>query len=377
MRDARQRGHKSRITLARVAEHAGVSVTTVSLILANRNGWIEQFHPATVQRVRASAETLGYRRNLFAGGLPSGEQPFFALVLREAETAIDSWHYWAFQGALLEGVNAAAERQSLFAVMSTMQGSATADGAMKVEAIMEGGVFGTILRTPGAKVEELVRTRQAQRYPVVAVFPERVGEWPTNAIDLDNTLAGRTAGKLLAAARRRHWLLVHYERMTEAHRLRYEGFRQLAREVGVKQTEISLPLKVDEDGAARLLGPRFEQETPDAVYALDSVSSIGAVLGCLRARLTPGSDCAIVGCDASQWRIPGLPRITSVDVSWRHVGVLAVEHLLRARDNRGRFRTVLLKPRVVEADTCPVPAKFQPERLSGSSMAHDLSGVAG
>ncbi len=351
----KQRPAQSRVTLANVARDAGVSITTVSLILGNRDGWIEQFHPDTVQRVRSSAERLGYRRNLFASGLPSGDSPFFALVLREADANVRDWSCWAFQGALLEGVSAAAEGQGVYSVVTSLHGRASGGDPGKASAIIDGGVFGTIFQSPRAETEELILAQLGRRRPVVVIFPERTASWPTNAIDMDNLAAGRTSGQLLAAAKREHWAMVRYERMTEAHQLRCEGLTQVARESGVNLITISLPLEVDEDNAAELLATHLERGGVDAVYAVDSVASVAALRGCLRAGLSPGGDCLIVGCDASQWKIPGLPRITSVDVSWRQIGAIAVEQLLRARMSNGRFRTVLLKPRIVEADTCPAP----------------------
>ena len=89
-----------RVTLADVAEKAGVSVTTVSLILSGREGWLSQFHPDTIKRVREYAERLGYRANLFALGLPTRAAVFFALVVHDVDKdTVTAWHHWAFEGA--------------------------------------------------------------------------------------------------------------------------------------------------------------------------------------------------------------------------------------------------------------------------------------
>ena len=65
-----------------------------------------------------------------------------------------------------------------------------------------------------------------------------------------------------------------------------------------------------------------------------------------------------MGSDASLWREPGLPRITSVEVSWRQVGTLAVKRLVRAsQGGQAEFKTILVRPQIVEGDSCPVPAQ--------------------
>ena len=66
-----------RVTVAGVAERAGVSTTTVSLILSERQEYLRQFHPDTIKRVRDTARRLGYHGNLFASGLPTKASPFF------------------------------------------------------------------------------------------------------------------------------------------------------------------------------------------------------------------------------------------------------------------------------------------------------------
>jgi len=72
------------VTLAKVAENAGVSITTVSVVLSGHEGNLKQFHPDTIAKVRQTAERLGYCANLFASGLPSNAPPFFAMVIRWA-----------------------------------------------------------------------------------------------------------------------------------------------------------------------------------------------------------------------------------------------------------------------------------------------------
>jgi len=359
-----------------VAEDAGVSNATVSLILRNRRGWVEQFLPETVQRVRASAKRLGYRRNLFASGLPSGESRFFALVLRQADPNGSEWNSWAFQGALLEGVSAAAESQGIYAIVTTEQGRTDGPDTGRVSGIIEGGVFGTIFQSPSAQTEKLIRAQLDRKSPLVAVLPERPASWPTNAIDRDNLAAGRTAGGLLVAGSKQRWALVCPQLMNETQRLRCDGLIQVARESGASLSNICLPQNMDENTATEILARRLGRRDIDAIYAVDSVASMVSVRGCLGAGLEPGNDCLIVGCDASHRKIPGLPSVTSVDVSWRQVGVAAVEQLLIASTNQGLFRTVLLKPQIVEGDSCPVPHNVKPEHRLTFSPTHRLNGIA-
>ena len=64
-----ERAERRAVTLKDVAEAAGVSVSTVSRILDER---IASPRSTSAQRVRAAADRLGYRRNVFASSLRRG-----------------------------------------------------------------------------------------------------------------------------------------------------------------------------------------------------------------------------------------------------------------------------------------------------------------
>ncbi len=361
---------KPRVTIETVAEQAGVSPATVSRILSQRPGWLEQLDPDTVRKVRAVAEKLGCQRNHFAGGMPSGSLPFFALILHQTNGSLEGWHHWAFERTLLEGMNAAAGQRAVYPVVVTMRADGDDVDTAQARRLVDGGVFGAIVCTPGASLESLLRSRLNHRQPIIVLFPRQLSAWPTNAIGVDNRAMGRIAARLLASRSRERWALIGYEQMTEAQQLRAEGFLQAAGEAGAWPVTIRLPLGADEHDAARRIVQYLQREAADGMFAVDSSASIGAVLACLRAKLSPGSDCDLVGYDASLWHAPGLPRITSVDVSWREVGTLAVKKLVRAsRSSRPGFKTILVRPRIVEGDSCPVPTRFRAARHESSAGA--------
>src|SRR5690606_7909972 len=93
-----EKNRKSRPTIQAIAQRAGVSRATVSLILTNRPEVVARFKPETVQKVRTLADALGYRANLTAISLRSAYPTFFGLVLRGSGRAdAISWHHQAFE----------------------------------------------------------------------------------------------------------------------------------------------------------------------------------------------------------------------------------------------------------------------------------------
>ncbi|MDU7767453.1 MAG: Mal regulon transcriptional regulator MalI, partial [Serratia marcescens] len=68
-----------KITITDVAQQAGVSVTTVSLVLSGKG----RISPTTVEKVNQAIEQLGYVRNRQAATLRGGESGVIGLILRD------------------------------------------------------------------------------------------------------------------------------------------------------------------------------------------------------------------------------------------------------------------------------------------------------
>ena len=70
------------VTVKQIAQHAGVSASTVSHILNNRG----QYNEKTRARVKQTADDLGYRPNRFAQGIRKGRFDCISLVLAHCPT---------------------------------------------------------------------------------------------------------------------------------------------------------------------------------------------------------------------------------------------------------------------------------------------------
>jgi LacI family transcriptional regulator len=351
----------SRVTLAQVADQADVSVTTASLILSGKPHWLEQFNPDTITRVRDCARKLGYRANLFASGLSTHSTPFFALVVQDIEQErTAAWHHWAFEGAMLAGAIAAGTSSEKYPVVTAVPREANEEATRPVRNIIDGGVFGTIVRTPSKTLEKYLKKRLKSEHPLVVVFPRKISDWPTNALDIDNVALGESVGTILNHRKRRCWAVVRYTQYRPLHRIRIEGLEKVARKANAEIKTLRLPIGVDEEQAGDIVARRFKKIKPDGVFAVDSISSVGSLLGLAKMGVTPGEDLDLVGCDVSSWQGSGLPRITSIDISWKAIGKRALQALVAAADSGNpKFKTILIKPSVAQADTCPVPADMR------------------
>lgn len=359
----KKKARKGRVTLALVAERAGVSVTTVSVILSGREEWLKQFHPDTIARVRMTAEELGYHANLFATGLPGKGSSLFALVLHDLrEDVVGISRLGVYEGALLSGVVRAATQRSLYPVAAAIHGETDDAGLQEVERIIDGGVFGSIVRTPNPLFEKFLRTRMKEGYPVVAVFPSKLTNWPSNAIDVDNEAVGQTMGRLLGGRARKKWLVVQYQKPSFSLKLRADVLNRRAKEENASLHWVRVEANVDESAVCDQIAESQKRVRADGVLAMDNILSVGSLLGCVKLGMRPAEDFDLVGCDCSAWQSVHLPTITCVGISWLEVGAVAVEELAKMQQNgTSSFDSIVLEPRVVPGGTCPVavdhPAK--------------------
>ena len=298
---SKTRFHGPRVTLSEVADDAEVSTTTASVILSGREAGLSQFAPETVQRVRRSAERLGYSANLFASGLPSGGSPFFAMLIHNIgiEQEAGDWYMWGFEGDLLAGVIRTAAEAGAYPIVIRAGHDTNGTASQPVERIIAGGVSGVIARTPGVTIEKTLAARLRQGQPVVIVFPDCLDNWPTNAIDVDNQAAGRTAADLLARQGRKQWALIVPESALESQRLRQRGFTAAAAEHGASVSVIEVPAAecANKEAARGYLSARLRGQPFDGIFGAESVVSIGVLLAALGVGLRVGTDFNLVGCD--------------------------------------------------------------------------------
>lgn len=344
-----------RPTMQAIADCAGVSRATVSLILTNRPDIVERFKPETVAKVREIALELGYQTNIMALSLRAAHPSFYGLILRGAGVAdAISWHHQAFEGQFLAGALEVSRLLNLYPVLAT-QDSPDAEAALnRARGVIDGGVFGAILRTPRSVLNETIRKQIEQGLPVVIVFPESAADCPSNAIDVDNVAAGKLAGRLLRDAGRQRLVLIRDEMAWDAIHRRNEGLLTIAQESGSAVEIVEVPAGMDAETVEAFLAQKLKTIRPDGIYTASSVTGVEALMACQAAGLRVPEDAALVGSDAALWRAPGCPAITSVDVSWYKVGELAVRKMVEMQEaEESVFDNLALPPQVRPGGTCP------------------------
>ncbi len=349
---------KPQATLQRVANHAGVSKATASMILSGQENYRKLFNPQTVSKVCRSAAALNYRTNVFASSLGKNKTPFFALVIPGSGYETWSWRYDAFESLLLGGVLAVSSETNTYPIVLTLSVDATEPRIQAVEDIIAGGVFGTIARTPPPPLASSLRHQLKHGYPSVVIFPEQGHDWPSNVIDADNVRMGKAAGEIFAQNGRRKWAVICFKTRSVSQNQRREGLQSAAKHHGAKLQVIQLPQTLETGAIKDMLISRFLRSSPDAIFGVNARAAVGALLATSQRGQKPGDDVSILGVDAAHWgeESPYNTSVTSLSVSWREAGKTAIQQLLQMRSSgEATFPNTFLPLVLTVGQSCFVP----------------------
>ncbi|MBI5834062.1 MAG: LacI family DNA-binding transcriptional regulator [Armatimonadetes bacterium] len=173
------------VTMADVASAAGVSRSTVSLVLNGRHESVG-LAADTVARVRAVAESLGYRKNELARAMITGRNPFLCLLTPVVADELSS--------RCLAAAVAEAERHGQYLhVLASGQDDAACAAA--VERCIELRPAGVVAWNLPAKVQAKLST-ELDRYeiPLCAMQPFHGGQPLAPALDHLFDLGHRRVG---------------------------------------------------------------------------------------------------------------------------------------------------------------------------------------
>jgi len=319
-----------RTRAADVASAAGVSQTTVSLVLNGHEGHVSE---ATRTRVLAAAESLGYHLNASARQLASGVTHTLGLVVRQSSDQVAGD---AFLAAMLRGLASVARTAGYRVVVEPLGPS---DGtyaqllrAQQVDALVVSG--------PRVEDEELVRL-VADDFPIV-IHGSRP-DLAVPSVDVDNEAGARLAVEHLLSMGHRRIACVVFDLSYTSARERLAGYIAALKAAGIEPdlnliAETGYRAADARDAATRLL--RHQEFT--AVFAAADLTA-AAVLGAVRAtgRRIP-DDISLVGFDDIPLAEFLDPPLTTIRVPASQVGEAVGQALLdRLAGRRDATRTIL------------------------------------
>ncbi|WP_343235883.1 LacI family DNA-binding transcriptional regulator [Streptomyces sp. SID10815] len=274
----------ARVRMRDVAEHAGVSVRTVSNVVSG----YPHVSPDTRAKVQRSLDELGYRMDYLARGLRSGRTGFIALAVPFLTEP-----YFA---ELAQAVIRAAGRRGI-----TVLVEATAGDSEVERRILDGGltnvadgVLLSALTVPAADVGA-----RKPDFPLVMLGEHSVGDqFPR--VGIDNVAAARTAVRHLVEQGCRR-IVALGQNGSENGRQRTEGYRQAMSAARVRRVNW---LVVPVEYWTRELGYAAVRELlegdgplPDAVFAFNDALAVGALRALDASGVRVPEDVAVAGID--------------------------------------------------------------------------------
>lgn len=302
------------VTLKDVALASGVSISTVSRILDERT---PSSRSETARRVRETADTLGYRRNMNASSLRRGATGTIGvLVPRLTDTVM---------ALMFESVEQAARSRGQFAVVATC-GDEQDDERRATETLLDRGVDALILAT--ARLDDALPASLRSRGIPHALVLRSDGVSPSSLGDDD--AGGYLAVRHLVDLGHVHIAVVTGPWFTSSARARLAGAKQALDEAGLSLTDddvISGGYGVD-DGIAAGKALLSRRDRPSAIFAANDNIAIGVCSIAQSLGLTIGVDVSIVGYNdiplAARLPVP----LTSVRTPFDLIAATAMDLLL-------------------------------------------------
>ncbi len=342
LHNMREDEETGRVTLAQVAEKAGVSVSTVSKVLNGRH----DVSAPTRMRVERLLEAHGYRRTLKS----ACEAPLIEIVFHELDSI------WAME--LIRGVENVAKEHGASVVL-TESGTRHAPDPGWIEGVLRRRPLGVVLvfSTLPAEFKKQLRSRGI---PFVIIDPAGDPEPDVPSVGSANWSGGLAATRhLIECGHRRIAIITGPEDML-CSLARLDGFRSAMSVAGL-EVDPALVTFGDfhvEGGYARAMELLGRPDRPTAVFAGSDLQALGVLEAARVHGLRVPHDLSVVGYDdvpIAQWASPAL---TTVHQPLRQMAEEAAQMLLRLRaEESTATRLELATSLVVRKSTGPPPGQ--------------------
>ncbi|APY90239.1 LacI family transcriptional regulator [Streptomyces alfalfae] len=337
MRDDEETG---RVTLAQVAQRAGVSISTVSKVLNGR----QDVAPPTRVKVERLLEAHAYRRTTRS----AHEAPLIEIVFHELESI------WAME--LIRGVENVAKAHGAGVVL-TESGTRHAPSPDWLEAMLQRRPLGVVLvfsALPGEVKQQL----QARSIPFVIIDPAGDPNPDVPSVGSANWNGGLAATRhLIECGHRRIGIITGPEDML-CSRARLDGYRSAMSMAGL-EVDPGLVLFGDfhvEGGYDRAADMLSLPRPPTAIFAGSDLQALGVLEAARVHGLRVPHDLSVVGYDdvsIARWASPAL---TTVHQPLRRMAEEATQMLMRLRAREPvSTRLELATSLVVRKSTAPPP----------------------
>lgn len=333
------------VTLAEVAQHAGVSASTVSYVLSGKRS----ISVSTRERVELSIQQLGYHPNAGARALASSRSNIIALMV-----PLRTDMYVPIMMEIAIAVATTARTHGYDVLLLTGE-----EGPAAVRRIAGSSLADAmILMDVELHDERLPLLRDTERAAVLIGLPADTDG--LTCVDLDFEATGALCVEHLAGLGHREVAVIGeaaavYERHTGFAERTVDGIRAKARETGVRV--LHRPCEGGYPAMAQTLSRIFDERPGTTGFVVQNESAVEPLLNLLRqqGRAVP-EDVSVVAICPEQVATQASVRLTSVAIPAQEMGRRSVEQVVAKLSGRGTDEVELLAPELtVRESTGPAP----------------------
>jgi LacI family transcriptional regulator len=302
------------VTIAQVAEEAGVSAMTVSNVMNGKPGASEE----TRRRVLEVAGHLGYRPNLAARNLKAGRSGLVGLI------ALDLTSQYGLE--ILRGVaDELADAEQELLVNATYQEAAREKD--RVEFLGRGLVDGVLMIAPVLE-DKTVKLLQRQKLPCVIIDPRRL-DVPLPRLSVDNYHGMRLGTQHLIDLGHTKIAYLRGEKDLESTSIRFQGFKDAMRLAGLEVDEhLVASCEFSYASGFRAAARLIDEHRPTALVSGADLMALGAIDAARSRGLTVPTDFSVVGFDDLPQAAQSFPGLTTVRQPLHDMGQKAARALL-------------------------------------------------
>ncbi|MDY6875764.1 MAG: LacI family DNA-binding transcriptional regulator [Chloroflexota bacterium] len=313
---------KSRPTQRQIAKEAGVSRTTVSLVLNDVPG--VRIRPETRQRILDVAHRLNYYPDAAARTLVSGRTHTIGFVLCQSPDRVFAD---AFLPDVLRGVGDAVQENGFRVLIHSVDDVAASEAYIGL--VREKHTDGIILSGPRSDDQQLARLK-AENFPMVLL-----GQLPDSDIpfvDVDNVGAARQAVEHLVGFGHRYiGMITNAPLEYTAARDRLAGYRQALEGANIPLDEelIRYGDFREESGRVAMRQLLNLPQPPTAVFVASDLVAFGALVAIKEQGFRVPHDVALVGFDDVQLAHYVDPPLTTIRLPAYRLGYRAATLLTK------------------------------------------------
>lgn len=331
-----KKNRNSHITLKQVAEHAGVSRATASLVVRNSPNVSEK----TRKKVMDSINELGYIYNRIAANMRSERSLTIGLIITDISNT--------FFSELLIGAQHALEERGYTVLLGTTFDSDTKQNKL-LSTMLEHRVDGIILCPASETSKETIDRINNLDVPIVSAV-RKLPNLHCDYVGINYKMGAELAVKYLIKNGHSRIAFVGGNPQSSTWKERKLGYENTLKQAGIEVDESlvisSVPTKQGGRNAIQIL--LNQPNKPTAIFCFSDLIAFGVSEGLKAAGINPGIDMAIVGFDNVPEAANFHPSLTTVSSYPRLIGNSAARMLYkRTNEFNEDQQCIILQPELV------------------------------